>query len=102
MIELNSKNFKEEISKGGIILVDFWADWCAPCKILEPTLVKLEECIRVGKVDIDLNVDLPTQFSIKGVPTMIIFNNGEIVNRYVGVQTYSVIKGFIDTINQPK
>jgi len=102
MIELNDKNFKEEIAKNDIILVDFWADWCVPCKMLEPTLIRLESCIQIGKVDIDLNMDLSTQFSIKGVPTMLIFKNGELVKRYTGVQPYSVVKSFIDSIKQPK
>ena len=102
MIELNEKIFEEEIKKYKLILVDFWAPWCIPCKLLEPTLVILENDICIGKVNIDKDIELAKKFYIRSVPTLIIFNNGKIVQRYIGVQHVSTIKGFISSFEKHK
>lgn len=103
MIEITDENFDTIINDdSGLVLIDFWASWCMPCKMMEPTLIKLEQIIKVGKVDVDSEIKLSARFSVKGIPTLIIFNNREIVQRYVGIQQYNTIKEAINSINIDK
>ncbi len=89
-IDITEQNFDEMIkSSDKLILVDFWASWCNPCKALAPCLEDasndLSEKIVVFKVNIDENPDLPQKYSIRGIPTIIFFKSGEVVDRQVGV-----------------
>ena len=83
-------NFKNEVLDSDTpVLVDFWADWCPPCRIIAPTIDELAEeyadRIKVGKVDVDANPDLSLKFGISSIPTIILFRDGKIVRRYVGI-----------------
>jgi thioredoxin 1 len=87
VIHLDDKGFEQGISKG-YTLVDFWASWCAPCLALGPTIDDLAEKyatkLRVAKVDIDANPDIPSRFGIRGIPTVILFKDGQQVDMFVG------------------
>jgi thioredoxin 1 len=86
-IELNDKNFDENI-KSGITLVDFWAPWCGPCKMMNPVVTKIENNnpdIKVAKVDIDESPSLAQKYNVMSIPTIIIFKDGEPVDQTVGV-----------------
>jgi len=90
MTNINDKNFGEMIkSTDKMVLVDFWAEWCGPCKQLAPALEDasndLQDKIEVFKINIDENPETPSRFSVRGVPTILFFKNGELVNRQVGV-----------------
>lgn len=97
MIFKPENNFDEEI-KEGIVLVDFWASWCVPCKKLEPVLVKLEPIAKIIKVNIDNELDLAKRFNIKAVPTIIIFKDGKLMNTYIGIQQYDILKTYISSL----
>lgn len=90
MTNINDKNFGEMIkSTDKMVLVDFWAEWCGPCRQLAPALEDasndLQDKIEVFKINIDENPETPSRFSVRGVPTILFFKNGELVNRQVGV-----------------
>lgn len=88
--KLNNHNFQNEIIKNaGIALVDFYTDWCGPCKMLSPIIDEIAEertDITVGKVNVDENNSLATKYNVMSIPTMIIFKNGKEQARVVGVR----------------
>lgn len=85
LIHLNNENY-DEIIQGDIVIVDFYAEWCGPCKMLTPILEEIskEENIKIIKVDVDKHLDIAKKFGIMSVPTMYIYKNGNIVNKLVG------------------
>ena len=89
--ELNSGNFKEIIGSDKPTLVDFWADWCGPCRMVSPVIDGLAEeydgKITVGKVNVDEQQALAAEYSIVSIPTVILFKNGTAVKKLVGVQS---------------
>jgi thioredoxin 1 len=89
-ILINDSNFEQEVLKSNVItLVDFYADWCGPCKsfakILEQIEVEMGDKIKICKVNVDDCPALTASYHISSLPTILIFNNGEIVNKYVGL-----------------
>jgi thioredoxin 1 len=90
ILTLNEDNFNSEISSG-VILVDFWATWCMPCKAMAPVLSEIASQtkgkIRVGKVDIDQNPGLASRYNVQGIPNFIIFKDGQMVENIVGMQS---------------
>lgn len=89
-ITLTAKNFEQQVIRSDrTVLVDFWADWCAPCAMLSPIISEIAEetpSITVGKVNIDEQSALAEQYGISSIPTLLVFRNGEIINRSVGLQ----------------
>ncbi|MBQ4463684.1 MAG: thioredoxin [Eubacterium sp.] len=94
-IVITSENFEEEVVKSDKpVLLDFWAPWCGPCKMLSPVVDKVAEeteDIKVGKVNVDDNEDLAMKFKTMSIPTLIVFKDGVEVNRSVGVISKSEI-----------
>lgn len=89
LINLNEITFKEEVIEGkGKVIVDFWAEWCGPCKLLSPILEEVSHIldIKIYKVNVDENPSLAGQFGIKSIPTIVIFDDGVRVKEVVGLR----------------
>ncbi|NLU38133.1 MAG: thioredoxin [Bacteroidales bacterium] len=90
ILTLTDKNFQQQ-TKNRLVLVDFWAEWCAPCRMMAPILnevaAELDGKAFVGKVDVQKYQNLATKFKVRGIPTLILFKDGKEVNRFVGVKT---------------
>lgn len=88
--KLSDQNFDHQI-KNGITLVDFWATWCMPCKMMAPVLNNLSEELTgnasVGKLDVDQNKAASLKYGVRSIPTLVLFKNGKEINRFVGVKT---------------
>lgn len=93
-------NFDAE-TKSGLVLVDFHANWCAPCRTLAPVLEQVAKEVKgkavIGKIDIDSEQNTAARFQITSVPTMILFKNGKEVGRMVGLRTADALKDFIQS-----
>ena len=102
ILTLSDKNFQQQ-TKNKVVLVDFWAEWCAPCRMMAPVLndvaSQLNGNMHVGKVDVQKYQSLANQFKIKGIPTMILFKNGKEVNRFVGVKSKEFLIREIEKVN---
>ncbi len=94
-------SFEDEvINSDRPVLVDYWAEWCGPCKMIEPLLHELadeyQDRIRIAKVNIDENQQITSQFKIRGIPTLMVFSDGKVQGMKVGAVTKGVLKEFIE------
>lgn len=101
IVHVTDANFEDEVLKSSQpVLVDFWAAWCGPCKMIAPILDELagtyEGKIKIAKMDVDANKETPAKFSIRGIPTLIIFKNGEPDSTKVGALSKAQLVEFID------
>jgi thioredoxin 1 len=101
VIELNDSNFDSEVVKSDKpVLVDFWAEWCGPCKMIAPSVEKISEeysdKLKVGKLDVDSNPNISSTFGIRSIPTLLIFKNGVPVDQIVGAVSKEVISSKVD------
>ena len=100
-IILSKQNFQEEVLSSPIpVLVDFWAVWCGPCKMVAPHISKIAEDnegkIKVCKVDVDENSDIAQEYGISSIPTILFFKNGNVVSQHIGAAPYSTIQALIN------
>jgi thioredoxin 1 len=88
-VEVTDQNFVETVSKGGLVVIDCWAIWCSPCRMLSPIIEELANDyagkIVFGKINVDQNRDVALEYQIMSIPTILVFKNGTIVDRIVGV-----------------
>ncbi len=101
VIEINSENYEKEILKSEKpVLIDFYANWCGPCKMMSPIVdeiaEELKENVIVGKVNVDENQDLAMEYGIMSIPTLVILKNGEPVKTFVGVTDKEKIKSALN------
>lgn len=101
-LEIKDSNFEELSKNNQYVVVDFWATWCGPCKQIAPFIEELaqeyEGKIAVGKCDVDENDELPGQFGVRNIPTVLFLKNGELVNKSVGAVTKSKLKEMFDDL----
>ncbi|MGD1990450.1 MAG: thioredoxin TrxA [Chromatiales bacterium] len=102
IIEVTDDSFEDEVLKSGEpVLVDYWAEWCGPCKMIAPVLEEIATDysgkIKVVKLNIDDNPDTPPKFGIRGIPTLMLFKGGEVEATKVGALSKSQLTAFIDS-----
>ena len=102
-IDITDDNFQEEVLKSDIpVLVDFWADWCQPCKMIAPSVAEIAEeyegKIKVGKLDVDTNDKIPSSLGIRGIPALLIFSEGKPIDQIIGAVPKSIIQKKIDEV----
>ena len=101
--EFTDQNFESEVLKSDQpVLVDFWAEWCMPCRMLAPTIDKLAKDysgrVKVGKLDTDTSRDVAIKYNIQSIPTVILFKNGEIAQKFVGLRQEKEFKEALDSV----
>ena len=107
IIELNAENFEAEVLQSEQpVLVDFWAEWCAPCRMLAPTIDEIAENysgrVKVGKLNVDDFGAIAARYQIRGIPTILIFSGGEIHEQMVGASSKENIIRMVDKVAVPE
>ncbi len=100
-VELTDQSFENEVlNSDKPVLVDFWAEWCGPCRMVGPVVDELageyEGKLKVGKVDVDTNPEISTKYQIRSIPALLIFKNGEVVDQIVGAVPKAQLKKQVD------
>jgi thioredoxin 1 len=103
IVEFTDTNFESEVLQSDQpVLVDFWAEWCMPCRMLAPTIDKIAEAyigkVKVGKVDTDSNREVAMKYQINAIPTVILFKNGQVAQKFVGLKQEKEFKEAIDSL----
>jgi thioredoxin 1 len=102
-VQVSDTSFDSEVIKAEVpVLVDFWAEWCQPCKMLAPIVSDLAQeygsRVKVAKLDVDANPNIAGKFGVMSIPTLILFKGGEAVQRLVGYQPKSALKAKLDPL----
>lgn len=101
-IEINDGNIKEILSSGKPVVIDFWAEWCGPCRMVAPIVEELskeyEGKVIIGKMDVDENVETPNVYGIRNIPTMLFFKDGQVVDKQIGATHKGVIASKVEAL----
>ena len=103
VLEVSNDNFESEVvNSEKPVLVDFWAEWCGPCKMIAPVLEEIAadmgEKVTVAKINIDDNPDTPSKYGVRGIPTLMIFKDGEVASTKVGALPKSQIMQWVESV----
>jgi thioredoxin 1 len=103
ILKLTSDNFQKEVLQATTpVLVDFWAEWCGPCKMIAPILDELADefsgRVTIGKVDVDDQQKLATEYGIRGIPTLLLFQNGQVAEQIVGLRSKRDLKASLEKL----
>ena len=100
-VEITDSNFNEIITKNDVVLVDFWAEWCGPCRMIAPMIEELaneyDGKAVIGKLDVDNNQESSIKFGVRSIPTLLVFKNGEMVDRHVGAVPKETLSSSINS-----
>lgn len=101
-LEVTDANFEELVNAGKPMVLDFWAEWCGPCRMVSPIIDELateyEGKVTIGKMDVDNNNDVVAQFGIRNIPTVLFFKDGKLVDKQVGAAQKSAFVAKIDAL----
>ena len=102
IVQISDSSFDSDVLQAeGPVLVDFWAEWCGPCKMIAPVLEELASeyggKLKICKMDVDANPETAPKYGIRGIPTLILFNNGDVAGTKVGALSKSQLSEFIDS-----
>lgn len=100
--EFTDANFQQEVLQNEkVTLIDLWAEWCGPCRMMSPVVEELateyKDRVVVGKLNVDDNPNVPTNYNVRGIPTFLLFKNGELKEKIVGLQTKKYLKDKIES-----
>ena len=100
IVNVSDQSFKGEVEGQGTVLVDFWAPWCGPCKMIAPVLEELSseigDQLKIAKVNVDDNPESASRFGVMSIPTLIVFKNGEPVDKIIGFQSKDALKNVVN------
>jgi thioredoxin 1 len=101
--EFTDASFKTDVLEGNnVTLIDLWAEWCGPCRQMTPVIDELSKEYEgravIGKLNVDDNPEVPTQYNVRGIPTFLVFKNGELKEKIVGVQSKQVLQAKINAL----
>jgi thioredoxin 1 len=101
-LQITDESFKELIAGDKPVMVDFWAEWCGPCRMIGPIIEELadeyEDKAIIGKVNVDENNDISGEYNIRNIPTVLFFKNGVLMDKHVGVASKSLLEGKLKAI----
>ncbi len=99
IVNISDASFKAEVASHGTVLVDFWAPWCGPCKMIAPVLEELSgelgDAVKIAKVNVDDNPMSAGQYGVMSIPTLVLFKDGQAVDKVVGFQSKDQLKNLI-------
>jgi thioredoxin 1 len=98
IVNVSDQSFKSEVEATGTVLVDFWAPWCGPCKMIAPVLEELDKeltNLKIAKLNVDDNPESASRFGVMSIPTLIVFKDGQPVDKVVGFQSKEALKNVV-------
>ena len=99
IVNISDQTFKSEVETGGTVLVDFWAPWCGPCRMIAPVLEELDkeigDRVKIAKLNVDENPESASRFGVMSIPTLIVFKDGQPVDKVIGFQPKDSLKSVV-------